>query len=360
MEIAQDYFEITVQRVGNVASGYAVRIAVCVLSALACRTNKRAWISFMGCGICWSIVELLIAVAGNRVGLMTLSGRMRYAAALVRGFSEGAAVAGCALVPYSPYTIAAAIVILFDAAVVYEGAMFVSKRVVYSTTSNAYIGTILISALWCFWRPKKGAYPADAMWLMTAFGFAWNAFAMMSGARVVTPQSYTLAFALYDALFEIGLLYAALSQIALYAIEVLWEDQPVPVKAIETDKSATTAAPIATIADDLKSFKAQLFAEANPWTTKLSASSSSSTSTSSKSQTALFQPIVTNMPRESLAPVCLIPWSANGQPRSRGNSDENFRRTNRSLSLEENGGSSATHQENTFKHPAWYPRTMIK
>lgn len=348
--IAGDYFEITVQRVGNVASGYAVRLAVAVLAALACRTNRRAWISFMGCGISWSIVELLIAVAGNRVGLMTLSGRMKFAAAIVRGFSEGAAVAGCALVPYSPFTIAAAVIILFDAGVVYEGAVFVSKRVVYSTTSRAYIGTILVSALWCFWRPKKGAYPVDAMWLMTAFGFAWNAFAMISGARVVTPQPYTLAFALYDALFEIGLLYAALSQITLYAVEVLWEDtEQQPVKAIVNTAKETTKNE-SSIEDDMKSFKAQLLAEANPWTTTKKTIGNDSFETLSSFQ----QAAATSISKEVLTPMNFPLWSANGKPRSRGNSDENFRRTYRSLSEEEKCGGS------TFKHPIWYPRTIVK
>jgi hypothetical protein len=150
---------------------------------------------------------------------MTLDGKLRYAAAIIRGFSEGAAVAGCALVPSSIYTIIASIVILFDAAVVYEGAEFVSKRVVYSPTSKAYLGTVIISFIWVVWRPIKGRYPVDAMWFMTAFGFAWNAFAITSGARVVSPASGSLLFAGYDALFEIALLYASLSQMALYVYE---------------------------------------------------------------------------------------------------------------------------------------------
>lgn len=342
-KLAEEYFEITVQRVGNVESGYAVRIAVCLLSFMACKSNKRAFVSFMGCGIVWSIVELAIAVFGNRVGLMTLSGRMRYAAALVRGFSEGAAVAGCALVPYSYYTLAAAAIILFDAAVVYEGAMFVSKRVVYSSTSKAYIGTLLVSAIWCFWRPKKGAYPADAMWLMTAFGFAWNAFAMMSGARVVTPESYTLAFALYDALFEIGLLYAALSQIALYLVEVVWEDIGEPEK-VASDASVTKSAETSAAAEDLRSFKAQLFAEANPWKNE--------NKQNQEKPDSIF-PLSSSLARKPFEE--LAQWAPNGRPRSRGSSDESNSRSKnyRTLSEEERGA-------DTFKHPSWYPRNMLK
>ena len=327
MEIV-DAFEVTVQRVGNVASGYAVRMAVVVLSALACRKDRRAWISFMGCGIVWSIVELSIAVLGNRVGLMTLNGRMRYAGAIVRGFSEGAAVAGCALVPYSYYTMAAAAIILFDAAVVYEGAMFVSKRVVISSTSNAYMGTLLISALWIFWRPTKGSYPAGAMWLMTAFGFTWNAFAMMSGARVVTPSNYTLAFALYDALFEIGLLYAALSQITLYLVEVvLGYDEEEPVKGVGVGALGDV---VKSAASNEKLLDAQLMDEATPWA-KLNVNNAGK-------PTAI-------VPRQPLAPVLLnlavSPWAPNGQPRSRASSDENFRRSHRSLSEEEKGGENS-------------------
>lgn len=62
----EDGFHLLVQRVGNVWSGYMTRAAVIVLSSLACRNNKRALISFIGCGVIWSIVELTIAVLGNR------------------------------------------------------------------------------------------------------------------------------------------------------------------------------------------------------------------------------------------------------------------------------------------------------
>ena len=107
----------------------------------------------------------------------------------------------------------AAVLILFDAAVVYDGATEVSKRVV--SNPRAMLFVIGFSFLWVAWYPRKGAYPASAMWRMSIFGFLWNVFAMLSGARIVYPTEASLFFAAYDGLFEIGLLYAALSQIAL-------------------------------------------------------------------------------------------------------------------------------------------------
>lgn len=205
---------ILVRRVGNVLSGYLTRLAVVALSSLACWTDRKAWISFMGCGVVWSLAELSIVLSGNRVGAMALNGSLlAYPGAIIRGFSEGAAVAGCALVPASIWTIMAAVLILFDAAVVYDGAVEVSKRLV--SNPRSYVFVIGFSVLWVAWNPKKGAYPASGMWRMSVFGFLWNVMGILSGARLVYPKEASLAFAAYDGLFEIGLLYAGLSQIAL-------------------------------------------------------------------------------------------------------------------------------------------------
>ena len=160
-------------------------------------------------------------------------------------------MAGCALVPDNLFTILAASIIIFDAATVHDGATEVSRRLV--TNPRAYVFTILVSALWVFWRPKKGAYPAKAMWIMTAYGFLWNAVALVSGARVVKPAGASLLFAIYDALFEIGLLYAALSQVALYAFRSYLDEKDDPeisrmamgttgkVKAVSFSPSITVA-----------------------------------------------------------------------------------------------------------------------
>lgn len=217
--------EVNVSRIGHIEKGYLTRLLVCLFSALAVtrpKVHKKACISFVGCGLVWSAVELIIVLVGNRAGPMTLTGNLRYVGAIVRGFSEGAAVAGCALVPGNIFTILAASVIIFDAATVYEGASEVSRRLV--TNPRAYVFTLLVSALWVFWRPRKGAYPAKGMWIMTAYGFLWNVVAMASGARVVKPAGASLLFAVYDALFEIGLLYAALSQVALYTFQSYLDD----------------------------------------------------------------------------------------------------------------------------------------
>ncbi len=215
---------ILVHRVGNVLAGYLTRVAVVVLSTLACWRDKKAWISFMGCGVVWSLVELSIALSGNRVGAMALNGsNLAYAAAIIRGFSEGAAVAGCALVPTSIWTIMAAVLILFDAAVMYDGAVEVSMRLV--SNPRSYVFVIGISMLWVAWNPKRGAYPAWGMWNMTVFGFLWNVVGISSGARIVRPTEASLPFAAYDGLFEIGLLYAGLSQIALVCFSHLLEPE---------------------------------------------------------------------------------------------------------------------------------------
>lgn len=237
---------VFVHRVGNVFSGYMTRLFVILFSALAVtrpKVHKKALVSYVGCGLVWSAVELAIVLVGNRAGPMTLTGNLRYAGAIVRGFSEGAAVAGCALVPGNIYTIMAAGIIIFDAATVYEGASEVSRRLV--TNPRAYIFTLLVSALWVFWRPSKGAYPAKGMWIMTAYGFLWNIVAMTSGARIVKPAGASLLFAVYDALFEIGLLYAALSQVALYTCQAyLVDEEPeaeaVAVKTASSDSSSSS------------------------------------------------------------------------------------------------------------------------
>lgn len=226
-----DVSSIWVHRVGNVISGYCIRLLVILFSALAVtrpKVHKKALVSYVGCGLVWSAVELAIVLVGNRAGPMTLTGNLRYAGAFVRGFSEGAAVAGCALVPGNVFTILAAGIIIFDAATVYEGASEVSRRLV--TNPRAYIFTLLVSALWVFWRPNKGAYPAKGMWIMTAYGFLWNVVAMTSGARVVKPAGASLLFAVYDALFEIGLLYAALSQVALYTFQAYLDDDEAEIE----------------------------------------------------------------------------------------------------------------------------------
>lgn len=215
---------ILVRRVGNVLSGYITRCAVVVLSTLACWTDRKAWISFVGCGVMWSLAELSIVLSGNRVGAMALNGsNLAYGGAIIRGFSEGAAVAGCAIVPTSIWTIMAAVLILFDAAVVYDGAVEVSERLV--SAPRSYIFVIGISLLWVAWNPKKGAYPKAGMWRMSVFGFLWNVVGIMSGARLVYPKEASLAFAAYDGLFEVGLLYAGLSQIALVAFSHLLEPE---------------------------------------------------------------------------------------------------------------------------------------
>lgn len=86
---------------------------------------------------------------------MTLTGNLRYAGAILRGFSEGAAVAGCALVPTSIWTIATAAIILFDAGYMYDGATIVSARLV--SKPGAWKATLAVCAIWVLWRPKRGA-----------------------------------------------------------------------------------------------------------------------------------------------------------------------------------------------------------
>ena len=69
----------------------------------------------------------------------------------------------------------AAVLILFDAAVMYDGAAEISMRLVSALRS--YIFVIGFSVLWVAWNPKKGAYPASAMWrisILVLRGMLWE------------------------------------------------------------------------------------------------------------------------------------------------------------------------------------------
>lgn len=67
---------VFVHRVGNVFSGYMTRLFVILFSALAVtrpKVHKKALVSYVGCGLVWSAVELAIVLVGNRAGPMTLT-----------------------------------------------------------------------------------------------------------------------------------------------------------------------------------------------------------------------------------------------------------------------------------------------
>ena len=66
-----DLSSIWVHRVGNVISGYCIRLLVILFSALAVtrpKVHKKALVSYVGCGLVWSAVELAIVLVGNRAG----------------------------------------------------------------------------------------------------------------------------------------------------------------------------------------------------------------------------------------------------------------------------------------------------
>ena len=68
--------EVNVSRIGHIEKGYLTRLLVCLFSALAVtrpKVHKKAFISFVGCGLVWSAVELIIVLVGNRAGPMTLT-----------------------------------------------------------------------------------------------------------------------------------------------------------------------------------------------------------------------------------------------------------------------------------------------
>lgn len=68
--------EVNVFRIGHIEKGYLTRVLVVLFSALAViwpKVHKKALISFIGCGLVWSAVELIIVLVGNRAGPMTLT-----------------------------------------------------------------------------------------------------------------------------------------------------------------------------------------------------------------------------------------------------------------------------------------------
>ena len=204
-----------VERYGFNEQGYLTRLVLIGLCATAARSSKRVSAAFLGCGALWTVAEATLTLTGLREGAITLKEAGTIAAlgaALVRGFSEGAAVVVMSWWEFKqrkPLVLAALSVLLFDAALHDPFAPLLSGR---SVVAPIGLSVTFAFSLLYVWRvaQRSNQLPVAIVWRMIAIGWGWNAFAILSGSRRVIPRSYTMAFTLYDTVFEIALLYAGL------------------------------------------------------------------------------------------------------------------------------------------------------
>ena len=217
-----------VERYGFNEQGYATRAVLIALCAAAVRSNKRVGAAFLGCGALWSVVEAILTFTGTREGAVTLrdaGSAVAFAAAMIRGFSEGAAVVVMSwweVADARPAVLSAIAVLAFDASLHDPTAPVISERDV--TSPSGLLVTLVCSALY-LWRLRCNAnrLPMAVVWRMVALGWLWNAAAILSGSRRVVPRSLTMLFALYDTVFEIALLYAGLVELVFMLPVARWE-----------------------------------------------------------------------------------------------------------------------------------------
>ena len=89
-----------------------------------------------------------------------------------------------------------------------------SAREVTSPVGIALTAAFSAVYLWRAWQ-RTAAVRADVVWRMCAVAFAWNSIAVLSGSRRVLPVEQTMAFVLYDTVFEVAFLYAGLAESSL-------------------------------------------------------------------------------------------------------------------------------------------------
>lgn len=212
--------DMQVERYGFNAQGYVTRAVLIALCAHASRSDRRATIAFLGCGALWSVAESLLVLLKFRTGAATFvesNPILVVIAATARGFSEGGAVLAMAWPAFSFDNIpvvSALGILLFDAALLPDGAELLSSRDVLA--SFGLVVTLSLSTLY-LWRVNRctNLLPTKIAWRMCATGWMWNAVAILSRSRQVIPSRYTMAFALYDSVFEIAFLYAGLTELVL-------------------------------------------------------------------------------------------------------------------------------------------------
>lgn len=238
---------LAVERYGFVEGGYVTRAAIILLTLAAVAPNPAARWAYAGVGILWSIAEGTLVALGAREGpvvLAELGGGAVVLGCVARGFAEGAAVAGIALVPNVFAARIAAALLLVDAAWLDPAAKLVSRREVLRPAG--VVVTLLGSAAYLA-RVARGAplFPEAATRRAFVLGLAWNAVAAVRGSRVVDPPEWGMAFLLYDAAFEIALLYAGLAELVLLA-RAAWTracTRPPPAPPVRTARPRPHARP---------------------------------------------------------------------------------------------------------------------
>ena len=210
-----------VSRVGLLKNGYTTRVALVMLSLSSLRTGtRRDAVAYVGCGAAWALVELALSLGGVREGAITLvddDAWLTALAALLRGFSEGASVLVCGMRGFEEFDVGAIVgVLCADAALSFPDSGVLSTRDVLTPFSVAF--TLTWSLLW-LWRLYRGTNLISllAVRRMMSIGLAWNVASCLSGSRLVSPEDLTMAFILYDSIFEVALLYAGLAEVTLIA-----------------------------------------------------------------------------------------------------------------------------------------------
>ena len=208
---------LVVERYGYVEQGYTARVAIIALTLASVARNPRARAAYVGVGLLWSAAEIALVATSARVGPMTLGPDWGWIVlgGVARGFSEGAAIVGAAMTRRAPTSRAAVAVLLASAALVDAGATRVSAREVVAPLGLSV--TLGVSAVYLLRVALRRALVLDVEVRWTAaVAFAWNVIALVRGTRRVDPPAWTLLFALYDALFEVALLYAGLAELVLW------------------------------------------------------------------------------------------------------------------------------------------------
>lgn len=215
---------LVVERCGFVEQGYTTRAAVLALAAAAVARDPEARAVFVGTGVAWSAAEGALVATGARTGPATLDATAGGAAlgAVLRGFAEGAAVLALGMAPRgAPAARAAVAVLLLDAAWRDDACALVSRREVLSPLGLAV--TALLSAVYLarLALAARPLLPPAAVARTAALGLAWNGVAVLSGARAVDPPQWGMLFVLFDAVFEVALLYAGIGELVLLARRAL-------------------------------------------------------------------------------------------------------------------------------------------
>ena len=208
---------LVVERYGYVEQGYTARVSLIALTIASVMRNTRARVAYIGVGLLWSLAEILLVATSTRVGPMTLgpSWGLILLGGVTRGFSEGAAIVGMAMMREEPTSRAAIAVLIASAALVDDDMILVSTREVI-----APLGLSVSLFFSCVYLLRVGfgrsLVSTTVVWWATAIAFVWNVAAFVYGSRRVDPPEWTLFFILYDALVEVAFLYAGLAEIVLW------------------------------------------------------------------------------------------------------------------------------------------------